>query len=209
MRANILAGQLVGRSTRSLVGPLICLLGFCGVAASSSAVFAVDLNKSRLSTIELKECRRLSKHRDGGAWLCPGLRGYPIYFAEGDLRQMIGFGPAPQKRTSSKQTLSSFNTIFGGKRRATVEWRVENDTRGRIVPFATIVRFHTSHDTAKGEVLVVTKVDPKDSCRLAVIDASANPDAMAIARTWAIAEAKKQSCPAVPIVLGAPGKGPM
>ena len=179
------------------------------LSASSATAVAVDLNKSRLTTIDLKECRRLSKNRDGGAWLCPGLRGYPIYLAEGDLRQMLGFGSAPQKRTSSTQTLNSFNTIFDGKRRPTVEWRVESDVRGRIVPFATIVRFHTSRDDAKGEVLVVTKVDAKESCRLAVIDALANPDAMAIARTWAIAEAKKRQCPATPTVLGASGKGPM
>ena len=184
-------------------------VSFALLSVTSTATVAIDLNKSRLSAIDLKVCRQLSKHRDGGAWLCPGLRGFPIYFAEGDLRQMLGFGPAPQKRTSSKQTLQAFNTIFDGKRRPTVEWRVENDARGRIVPFATIVRFHTSLDNAKGDVLVVTKVDAKDSCQLAVIDATANPDAMAIARTWAIAESKKQPCPGKPIVLGKIGKGPM
>ena len=187
-----------------------CVIGFVAVALTSqTAANAVDLNKSRLSTIDQKECKQLSKHRDGGGWLCPGLRGYPIYLAEGDLRQMVGFGPAPQNRTSSKQTLASFNTIFSGKRRPTVEWRVERDARGRVVPFATIVRFHTSSGDTKGDVLVITKVDPKDSCRLAVIEASANPDAMSIARTWAISEAKKMPCPAAPIVLGTPGKGPM
>lgn len=186
-----------------------CAISLAVLSSSSVAAVAVDLNKSRLSTIDLKECRRISKHRDGGAWLCPGLRGYPIYFAEGDLRQMMGFGSAPQKRASATQTLGPFNTIFAGKRRPTVEWRVESDARGRIVPFATIVRFYTSSEDAKGEVLVVTKVDEKESCRVAVIDALANPEAMAIARTWAIAEAKKQPCPGAPKVLGVAGKGPM
>lgn len=186
-----------------------CAVSLAVLSSSSVAAVAVDLNKSRLSTIDLKECRRISKHRDGGAWLCPGLRGYPIYFAEGDLRQMMGFGSVPQKRTSATQTLGAFNTIFTGKRRPTVEWRVESDARGRIVPFATIVRFYTSREDAKGEVLVVTKIDEKESCRVAVIDALANPDAMAIARTWAIAEAKKQPCPAAPKVLGVAGNGPM
>jgi hypothetical protein len=184
-------------------------VSFALLLVSSTGTVAVDLNKSRLSTIDLKACRQPAKHPDGGAWLCPGLRGFPIYFAEGDLRHMLGFGPSPQKRTSSNQTLQAFNTIFDGKRRPTVEWRVESDARGRIVPFATIVRFHTSLDNAKGDVLVVTKVDAKDSCQLAVIDATANPDAMAIARMWAIAEAKKQPCPGKPIMLGKVGKGPM
>lgn len=186
-----------------------CVVSLAAMSVASTGAFAVDLNKSRLTTIHLKDCRQISKHRDGGAWLCKGLRGYPVYFAEGDLRQMMGFGPAPQKRTSSKQTLQSFNTIFDGKRRPTVEWRVENDARGRIVPFATIVRYHTSRDGAESDVLVVTKVDAQDSCQLAVIDASVNPDAMAIARAWALAEAKKLPCPEKPRVLGKAGKGPM
>lgn len=170
---------------------------------------AVDLNKSRLTTIDLKSCRQVLRHKDGGAWNCAGLRGWPVYVAEGDLRQMLGFGPAPHKRRSATQSLAAFNTIFDGKGRATVEWRVENDARGRGVPFATIVRYHTSRDGAKGEALVVTKVDAGNSCQLAVIDANANPDAMAIARAWAITEAKKRACPDTPITLGKVGKGPI
>jgi hypothetical protein len=170
---------------------------------------AVDLNKSRLTSIELAKCRPLSRHKDGGAWLCPGLRGFPVYFAEGDQRQMLGFGPTPQRRRSATQTLGPFNSIFEGRKRATIEWRVENDAKGRIVPFATIVRYHTSRDGARGEVLVVTKVDAKDSCHLAVIDAKANPDAMSIARSWAIKEAKKSGCSDQPVVLGRVGNGPI
>lgn len=172
-------------------------------------VGAVDLHKSRLTALELKKCRQISRHKDGGAWICPGLRGYPVYFAEGDLRHMLAFGPTPQKRMSATQTLGAFNSVFQGKQRPTIEWRVEREANGRIVPFATIVRFHTSNDGVNGDVLVITKVDAKQSCQLAVIDARANADAMVVARTWAIAEARKRSCPEKPEVLGQPGKGPM
>lgn len=181
------------------------LLAAASMAAITPAE-AVDLNKSRLSTIELKKCRQLSRHKDGGAWLCPGLKGYPVYLAEGDLRQMLAFGPQPQKRRSATQTLGPFNTVFEARQRPTIEWRVESDARGRIVPFATIVRLHISRDGQKSDVLVITKVDAKDSCQLAAIDAQANTDAMALARAWAIAEAKKASCPDRPKPLGKAGK---
>ena len=195
-------------------GSVLALAALLGAFASIGALpanraWAVDLNKSRLTSIDVKSCRKVSRHKDGGAWMCPGLRGWPVYFAEGDLRHMLAFGPSPQKRRSATQSLAPFNTIFDGKGRATVEWRVEGDDRGRIIPFATIVRFHTSMDGAKGEVLVVTKVDARDSCQLASIDANANPDAMAIARAWAIAEAKNRPCPDAPITLGKVGKLPL
>ena len=60
-------------------------LAFTGLGHSAAP--AVDLHKSRLSAIELKQCRVLRKHSDGGAWLCRGIRGFPVYFAEGDLRR--------------------------------------------------------------------------------------------------------------------------
>lgn len=183
------------------------LIGAALLGAMAHGAAAVDLQMSRLSAIELKACRQIAKHKDGGAWRCPGLRGYPVYFAEGDLRQFLAFGPAPEKRRSATQTLGPFNSIFRGKRRPTIEWRVERHLNGRIVPFATIVRFFTSHDGVESEVLVVTKVDDKQSCQLALIDARANPNAMAMARSWAIAQARKRSCPETPEVLGIKGRG--
>lgn len=177
------------------------------LALSTSSSLAVDLHKSRLTSIDLATCKQTSKHKDGGAWICPGLRGYPVYFAEGDLRQMMAFGPSPQKRKSATETLGPFNTIFSGKRRPTIEWRVESTSDGKVVPYATIVRYYTSRDGEKSEALVVTKVTAKESCRLAVIDTKANSDAMAQARLWAIAEARKRSCPNEPEVLGNEGKG--
>jgi hypothetical protein len=186
----------------TLIGAAL-LIGKAGDAA------AVDLQMSRLTAIDLPSCRQISRHRQGGAWRCPGLRGYPVYFAEGDLRHFLAFGPSPEKRRSATQTLAPFNSVFQGKRRSTIEWRVERLVNGRIAPFATIVRYYTSLDGADGEVLVVTKVDEKQSCQLALIDARANPNAMAMARSWAIAEARKRSCPEAPEVLGVKGRGPM
>lgn len=185
------------------------LIGAALLSGTAGDAAAVDLQMSRLTAIDLPSYRQISRHRQGGAWRCPGLRGFPVYFAEGDLRHFLAFGPSPEKRRSATQTLAPFNSVFQGKRRSTVEWRVERLVNGRIAPFATIVRYYTSLDGADGEVLVVTKVDEKQSCQLALIDARANANAMAMARSWAIAEARKRSCPEAPEVLGVKGKGPM
>lgn len=178
------------------------------VAASALAVpsAAVDLNKSRLTTVELKACRQVGRHRDGRAWICPGLPGYPVYVAEGDLRTFVAFGPEPAKRQSAQQTLGPFNTIFWDKRRPAIEWRMERRIDGKEVPFATILRYRVSRDGQRSEVLVVTKVDERQSCQLATIDTWANPDAMGMARAWAIAEAQRRTCPEQPDRLGIKGK---
>jgi hypothetical protein len=68
-----------------------------------------------------------------------------------------------------------------GSTRATIEWRF--DRRGeRKLPYAIIVRFHTSRDGRNGDVLVVSKVSETETCHVAYIDALANPDAIALAR---------------------------
>ncbi|HEX4892098.1 MAG TPA: hypothetical protein VFV47_02340, partial [Hyphomicrobiaceae bacterium] len=80
--------------------------------------------KSLYTTIELAQCRRISKHQDGGAWLCRGLEAWPVYVAEGDLRTFVSSGASPAKGKAATQTLGAFNTIFNGKaKRATLEWR--------------------------------------------------------------------------------------
>lgn len=186
---------------------LIVALGL--IVGGFSAAGAVNAPKALLTAIDLNSCRQIAKQPDGGAWRCPGLPGYPVYVAEGDLRFMLAFGPAPEKRRSATQTLGAFNTIFDGKQRPTIEWRVQRGPTGRETPFATIVRYHTKRETQTGDVLVITKVDAHTSCQLAKIDAKANPDAMAMARAWADEEARRAGCPEQPQTLGKTGNGPM
>jgi hypothetical protein len=95
-----------------------------------------------------------------------------------------------------------------GSDRATIEWRF--DRRGdKEIPYATIVRFHTSRDGRKGDVLVVLKVGPADTCHVAYIDALANSDAIALARHVADTQAKGFDCRQEPHAEGAGGKSPM
>jgi hypothetical protein len=180
-----------------------------GIAAAAVTPAAANPPKSLYSTIELGSCKQTQRHRDGGAWLCKGLEGYPIYVAEGDLRMFVSVGKRPDKRKAATQTLGPFNSLFkGNASRATLEWRFVK-RNGKVVPYATIQRFFTQNDDGKGEVLVVTKVTEKEDCHVAYIDALANPQAIALARKVADEEARKFDCRTDPKRVGAVGKSPM
>ena len=184
-----------------------CALAVAAVlAAGPAAAFRL---KSLYTTVELTSCKQVQRHRDGGAWLCDGLASYPVYVAEGDLRQFVSFGEGAPARRAATQTLGPFNSIFErGRRRATIEWRfVRRD--GRPIPFAAIVRFHTFQEGRRGEVLVVFKVSPSEACHVALVDALANPDGIALAREAADARARKFDCRDEAGTVGATGRSPM
>jgi hypothetical protein len=193
-------GEITMRST--LLPAVLATLVFAGPAVANPL-------KSLYTTIDLKKCRQTSKGPDGGAWLCPGLDGYPVYIAEGDLRTFVSVGRQPQKRRAARQTLNPFNSLFrGSSQRATLEWRfVKRD--GKIHPFATIQRYFTKNDRGSGEVLVVTKVTATEDCHVAHIDALATPQAMILARTIADTEARHFDCRSEPKRAGEHGRSPM
>ncbi len=188
---------------------LVTALAGCLVVALGQGPAAANRVKSLYTTVDLKACKQVRRQRDGGAWRCSGLAGIPVYIAEGDLRQFLSVGADAEKRRAATQTLGPFNSIFErGSDRATIEWRF--DRRGeRQVPYAIIVRFHTSQDGRKGDVLVVSKVSAAETCHMAYIDALANSDAIALARQVADSQAKTFDCGQEPHTEGATGKSPM
>jgi hypothetical protein len=194
-------GRDTMRST-AMLAALATTLALTGPAAANPL-------KSLYTTIDLRECRQTSKGPDGGAWLCKGLEGYPVYVAEGDLRTFVSVGRNPQKRRAAGQTLGPFNSLFhDASQRATIEWRfVKRD--GRIEPFATIQRYFTKNDAGTGEVLVVTKVTHTEDCHVAHIDALANADAIRLARDIADNEARTFDCKDEPKPAGKVGRSPM
>ena len=203
------AGSGPGRKTalRSLT-PLLVAATVVMPALGSVPAAAYRV-KSLYTTIDLKRCKKVRRHHDGNAWRCEGLDGLPVYFAEGDLRQFVSVGTNAEKRRAATQTLGAFNSIFEkGSSRATIEWRF--DRRGeRKLPYAIIVRFHTSRDGARGDVLVVSKVSATEACHVAYVDALANKDAIALARQVADKEAKGFDCRREPRTEGATGNSPM
>jgi hypothetical protein len=185
------------------------VLGGCLASALDHSPAAANPVKSLYTTVQLKTCKQVKRHRDGGAWLCEGLAGLPVYVAEGDLRQFLSVGADAPMRRAATQTLGAFNSIFeNGSDRATIEWRF--DRRGeKQIPYAIIVRFHTAQDGRKGDVLVVSKVGAAETCHVAYVDALANSDAITLARFVADKQAKTFDCRSEPHTEGATGKSPM
>lgn len=190
-----------------MVRSIVLALVAAGCLAAPPAV--ANPLKSLYTTVDLKACRQVKRHRDGGAWVCQGLAGVPVYVAEGDLRQYVSGGADAERRRAATQTLGPFSSIFErGGNRATIEWRF--DRRGdRQLPYAMIVRFHTSQEGRRGDVLVVIKVGERESCHVAHIDALANQNAITLARFIADDRARTFDCRGEPTVEGAGGRSPM
>lgn len=132
---------------------------------------------SAYTDIDLDQCLVLDSDDFGTSWSCPGYKGYPLMVTEGDLRFSLiyGFGA----KMADGQTLPPFNHL-GPK----LEWRLSN-AKGRWMPIATIVRYHTADpETGEdgGQILVVTQLAEGNTCHIAYIDALANPDANELAR---------------------------
>lgn len=179
-----------------------------GVAAAAPPDNASPL-KSQFTTLDLASCTVLREHQDGNAWRCDGIPGYPIFIAEGDDRFFMSFGAKGQQSKAARQTIKAFNSPFRDKRnRATVEWRY---TRKDSVdqPFAAIVRYFTSRDGAKGQVLVVTRISADEVCHMAYIDALATQSAIALARSAADELARTFDCRDEPRLLGGAGRSPL
>ena len=64
-------------------------------------------------------------------------------------------------------------------------------------------------DGSRGEVLVVTKVTPRQSCHVAHIDALATPEPIVLAHKIADETARTFDCRSAPLTAGAWGKSPM
>jgi hypothetical protein len=187
---------------------ILCTLAMTLLPLAAMAA-APDATRSDFTTIELKTCKILRQSPEGSAWRCRGLPGYPVYVAEGDERYFVSVGMRPEKRRAAIQTLKPFNTIFPATApRATIEWRVPR-TDQAAQPYATIIRYYTSSEGGKRQVLVVSKVSPSETCQVALIDADANPDAIERARFIADTTAKTFDCKTPPTVEGTPSKPPL
>lgn len=124
----------------------------------------------------------------GTVWRCEGHDGVAVRVAEGDLRFFVSYGPKAAEQTAAYETLPQFNSVG-----ETLEWRVRREG-GRLVPFATILRFSWSVDERKGSTLVVTKLDKDDACHIAYVEASGNPKANELARAIADRDAPSFRC---------------
>ena len=176
-----------------------------GICLAGVAIAGDHKRTSTITSLEPKLCKIIKRHPDGNSFECPGLPGYAVYFAEGDLRAFVAYGPKPALTQAAKQTLGPFNTPFEkGHQRATIEWRIDKRS-GVERPHAAILRYFVSRDGRKSQALVVTRVTEKESCHVAYIDAVANEDAIMIARRIADEVAPRFDCKGNPTIEGKPG----
>jgi len=86
---------------------------------------------SEYTKIELETgCIYFEQYEQGARAYCSGLKGYPIHFAEGDLRHMVQFGHIGSIE-GQWESFSQFNHINDA-----VEWRLDKN-----LPYAAILRW--------------------------------------------------------------------
>lgn len=152
---------------------------------------ALATNTSVYTKYDLDKCKKLDQGNtdegDSGSWLCKGYRDLKIYFAEGDLRDVVAFGKSPKAHCAAQQTFSGFNSV-----NPIVEWRLSNGK-----PIAAIQRWTVSYDpedSAKTKTwLVVTRMEAGNSCHMAVVE-GAFPNANIKARELADSLSEKFEC---------------
>jgi hypothetical protein len=179
--------------------------GVCTLVGIALAMMPLGAQASQsvYTDVDLDHCKSLSQPSDDqpGDFVslqCKGYKDYPLYYAEGDLRQTVHFGHLDKEIVDQAfETFGPFNYI--GKK---VEWRL--DDKGQ--PYAAIVRYfiqNANPDTAmpdkphEGQVLVISRVgQPHDKrgCVVGYVDALKNPEPNVLARKVADEMAVKFVC---------------
>ncbi len=160
-----------------------------GWLAGASGGSAQDVS-SVYTQFNLNHCVVVEKIEETGSIVqrCRALDGFPVFIAEDDLRFFVGYGPHGRKQKAFNQTLPPFNSIHNK-----IEFRIRSGARQ---PFAAILRYFTDsgEGRSKGQVLIVTKIDGREACHMAYIDALANSEANALAQKTADTMAPGFNC---------------
>lgn len=200
----------VGQFRARPAAALLALAAASVCCSAPSAVAVTRFQRSVFTAFNPSDCQPAPPPAQGGsAYLCPGLPGYPVYYAEAQDHAFLGLGTEPQSSKAATQSLGAANTLRPrSARRITVEWRVVI-RNGRNVPYAAIVRAFTSEKGEKGQVLIVFKVSGTEACQAGTIDALANGQPIVLAHVYADEDARAFDCAQPPRVLGETGVSPM
>jgi hypothetical protein len=186
---------------------LIVISAFLVTGIVFSAGANAQKPESRYIKFDLDACETIDRDEQSQSitqW-CEGTGNYGVYFAEGDLRHYIGYGPNGRNQRAFTQTLAPFNHINN-----VLELR-QHESESE--PYAAIFRYYTDSgmgdENGKGEVLVVTKLDGEEACHMAYIDARANPNPNELAREVADGDEGFDCLRDDPQVIGETGVSPM
>ncbi|WP_244530529.1 hypothetical protein [Salaquimonas pukyongi] len=169
--------------TAVLVASALAFILPVAAQAADSAYTKLDFDKG----CAWKKAESEEEAQMGGEAVCKGLAGYPVHFAESDLRQFLAYGPVTDP-FAFPSGFAQWNSVHD-----TLEWRLEDGK-----PFATIHRWFidninpdtgSAEEARRGQVLVVSTVADPDlpeaervSCVAGYVDALANRDANVLAR---------------------------
>ena len=144
-------------------------------------------------TTSLEKCRVIDDDGEVGDYTlerCTGLAGARVYMDWSASHTTLSF------RWGKAKSGGVTGYGLGG----TLEWRGLKGKRG-FAPYAIIVRVKLRDDNIRpdGEfktsnVLAVIRMERRDTCLMAAIDETENPDALALALATADAEAAKFAC---------------
>jgi hypothetical protein len=191
------------KSASFLLALPLCALGLHAALAQPA--------QSQYTSAKQKDCRTAEKNKpkEEMPWVvqsCRGAGGLIVRIFDVDLRQTVSFGKtvaAAAKEPAAEQGFGPFNHVHD-----VIEWRMRGGA-----PFATIQRWFIAdneNQTPKGPkdvpILVVMRLSP--ACHVAYVDASANPDANALAQQAADEKAAGFTCGKDEIaIVGKRGRG--
>ena len=165
---------------------LIAALVLCASASMAHAEIT-----SAYTTFDLAKCTELEPGNAdegySGSYLCAGHKDQKIYFAEGDLRALVGFGKEAQSSCSFRHTFPRFNTVNN-----TVEWRLRDGAAFAVIQRWT-VSFGEDAPQQSRSWLMVSKIENGSSCHMIAVE-GAMPKANVLARDAADNLAAGFSC---------------
>jgi hypothetical protein len=155
------------------------------VAAFAALLSGASASAQEIISVYTKfDADKTCKHTKGtevedyGSWRCPGYGGLIVRLSAGDQRMTVSFGSSAKKaagEVAARETFPGFNSVYEG----VVEWRIEQRSDGKLVPFATILRWNTRTEAdakrddgrSTSRTLVVTRLNPGGVCHVGYVDA--------------------------------------
>lgn len=206
---NLFSSSLFNSSLFKMTLVLACVCsGLIGAASGQTAQ-----NISIYTSTAEKDCRIVeagTADDSGGTRVCRGPAGLVVVVSEGDLRETVTVGrnrKAAASEPAAQDRFGPFNSTT-----PTIEWRLPGKDKP---PFAMIQRWWIADIEDEGkdgrpiakQLLVVTRLSPGPVCRVAYIDAKANPNANDLAREAADTVARDFTCGTDKVkVIGASGR---
>jgi hypothetical protein len=144
------------------------------ILLSSLTIVSAQKMTSVYTSLSDKKCKTIESNPDeGGSYLglCPGIGGYKLMLAEGDLRQNVTI-VAPNKREYSLEFGSKVTSAFNAVG-TTAEWRVTGAGK-KVKPMALIVRLNAQDNPdnykLNSSYLIVAKITANSACITNIVE---------------------------------------